>query len=660
MIKADLKHKIDGLNAKAKKLFLLKLDQALQAESAQITNSGGQRLVAYVQGSDVETDTLKKHLRMNLPEYMVPSSIVLLDDFPMLPNGKVDRKKLMNIEGIQAQKKSIVTSKNNTETEQTLTQIWEEVLGFSPIDVNDNFFEIGGDSILSIQIIAKARKAGIVLEANEIFDHQTISELSLFAKEPISEDSQNEIVEGKVLLTPIQQRFFDTNRNAPNFWNQIVQVSGLENVENKVIKDIIEHLVDYHDALRLRFYKVENQWEAKILKAGQKEVFHYENIGSITEEVEQNKYIVEKLISLQRKVELSKGNLFQGAYFNCGPTQVNKFMMFAHHLVIDMISWNLLFGDFAQAVEQVKSNEVISFEKKTASVKQWGESTRSLAESSAILDEVSFWQEQCIEEEPFPTDFKMAGSVYQESTIEVYQNVISLESIGDLFNTINETYNTRTEDLLVAALLKTFTEWTNSGNLLLGLEHNGRSSANLDIDVSNTVGWFTSFFPILLEKGVGIDLGDLLVSVKEKLRSIPNNGVGFGLLKYSSGKDFFKSSDGEPQVIFNYLGVQNQSSINSKLIFEYLWEGSRDPVSERTYGLEINASVNNAKLHINWSYSTDLYKESTLKGLVSNFEKNLQELLDHCLQKEGNYSPSDFPEADLSQDDLDNLMKQFD
>ncbi|MEO9892386.1 condensation domain-containing protein [Aurantibacter sp.] len=655
----EIKDRIDGLSDKAKKLFLLKIDQALQSSETEVIASGRQHLVAYVEGSDnFESEALKKHLKMSLPEYMVPSSIILVEEFPKLPNGKIDRNKLNSLNVIQRKNKTIISKSSTSETEQALIKIWEEVLGFSPIDVNDNFFEIGGDSILSIQIIARARKAGIMLEANQIFDHQSISELSLFTKKLASKVSQTD-TKGTVLLTPIQQRFFSINVSAPNYWNQIVQVYGLGDIQYHFVKNIVHELVDYHEGLRLCFYKIDNQWKSKIVETIQKEVFHYIDLSNIISFDNQNNNISEKLISIQKNVDLSNGNLFQGVYFNCGETQENKFMMIAHHLVIDMVSWNIIFDDFIQAFSQDKTDEEINFKEKTDSIKQWGEILYSKTQSTDLNKEIEFWQEQCIETEHFPSDFKVENSIYRESTIGIYQSIIHRENLRDLLKNVNETYNTRTEDLLITALFTTITDWTNSSNLVLGLEHNGRHSTNLDIDISNTVGWFTSFFPILFEKEKSNDKGNLVSSIKEKLRSVPNNGIGFGLLKYMSGEDCFNLFDGEPQIIFNYLGVQNNAINNSNLIFEQLSNYSRDPHSERTYGIEINAFIKNDKIQVNWSYTNTLYKESTIKILSQNFENNLQALYDYCLNKEGNYTPSDFPEADLSQDDLDNLMQQF-
>ncbi|MRH99224.1 hypothetical protein GH721_01650 [Kriegella sp. EG-1] len=659
MIPTDIKDRIDGLSPKAKKLFLLKIKQALQSEDVEIVAPGRQQLVAYVQGTDnFESKELKKNLKMSLPDYMVPSSIILVDEFPTLPNGKIDRKKLNDINDIQRTNKTILSKERISDTEQELIKIWEEVLGFSPINVNDNFFEIGGDSILSIQIIARARKAGIMLEANQIFDHQTIAELALFIKEPTSEIAQQN-VNGNVLLWPIQRRFFNINKAAPNYWNQIVKVNGIEDMSYILLKRVIEGLVDYHEGLRQSFFKIDNQWNSKIIDTTEKKVFHYIDCSNISSINNQDKYIVENLISIQKNVDLSKGNLFQGVYFNCGATQENKFMMIAHHLVIDMISWNIIFDDFVQGLEKLKVKEKLKFKSKTESIKHWGEILNSKIQSSDLLNELKFWKRQCISTELFSSDFKVENPIFLESSINVYNRIIQLENLNDLLKRVNETFNTKTEDLLICALFKTLTDWFKINNLILGLEHNGRSNTNLNIDISNTVGWFTSFFPVFLEKSGSNDIGELITNIKEKLRSVPNNGVGFGLLKYMSGANYFEVTDGEPQIIFNYLGVQNNTINSSNINFEQLLNHSRDPNSERTYSFEINAFIKNNELHINWSYSSDLYKESTIKALSLNLENNLKMLIDYCLKKEGSYTPSDFPEANLSQEDLDNLMNQF-
>jgi len=609
---------------------------------------------------EFKMDVLKINLRKSLPEYMVPSTFMILNAFPHLPNGKVDKKSLSEIEQAEISKELVANDLPKNEKEKKLKEIWEEVLNLSQIGINDNFFEIGGDSISSIQIVAKSRAAGIPLKPNQIFENQTIAELALFVDESHSDILVDETITGEVQLTPIQHWFFDIHRLAPNYWNQMVSVAGIEAISIDTLKAVLLNLVNYHDALRLSFHNNNESWKAIVLSPNEVQAFyHFDFSNSVGKEAQEAK-IKEQLISTQQSLDLSKGGLFVGVYFDCGEVQENRFVLIAHHLVIDMVSWNSLFVDIQEGIEQLAKNEAIKFKPKTISIRKWAEQLTKLSKSSELKAEEAYWRSQQIENKLLPADFKVDKSVYSESNIVVLENIIGSEITSKLQNEANDAYNTKIEDLLISALCDTITDWSNTDEFLLGLERHGRNSELIDLDVSNTVGWFTSFFPVAIKLPASSDQGKRLVSVKEQLRAIPNDGIGYGILKYLKNMDLFESVSDEPQVIFNYLGIQNKYTKTSQIDFEYLWEGARNPMSERTYGLEVNAFVVNGVLQLNWSYCSELYKKSTIERLVSDFEDTLTSLVTHCCSTEdNNYTPSDFPEADLSQDDLDNLMKQF-
>ncbi len=655
----DIQHRIEKLSPEGKKLFLLKLNQAFQSNLNKKNGLRRKSLVAFVKGKeDFDVDRLRDELKANLPDFMVPSNIVALDAFPTLPNGKVDNRQLSKVRSAATREETEVVA-SLTDTQNKLLMIWEEVLNFGPININDNFFEIGGDSILSIQIIAKARKLGMTISPNQLFENQTIAELSLFVDKNTPENIYDEVVEGKIPLTPIQHWFFEIHKSAPHYWNQMVKVSHPEDIEYSVLEEAISQLVGHHEALRSSFYKEGGEWRAKIQRHREVESFHYFDVGDVKKINRQKERIHQTLVSVQEKLDLSEGGLFKGLYFECGNTQQNQFFMLAHHLVIDMVSWNLLFEDFRSVVKQLQQKEKVQLEKKTASIKLWTESLESLAQSPEIQNEIAYWKSQSELDFPFPKDVETQRHIYREDSIATYRSSIDGERTQFLLDRANEAYNTQTEELLISTLCTTLTDWSGSQGVTLGIERHGRDSETAGISIGNTIGWFTSFFPLGFKKAQNNGVGEQLKLVKERLRSVPNSGIGYGLLKYIAKNDNF-SSTSPPQLIFNYLGILKENFEASDISYEYLWEDVRDASSERTNVLEINSFVQNGRLNLLWSYTTDLYLESTIVDLATNFEKNLQALLHHCSTEEGsNYTPSDFPEADLNQDDLDNLMRQF-
>ncbi|MBC8769911.1 amino acid adenylation domain-containing protein [Arenibacter sp. BSSL-BM3] len=639
---------------------LVVVSESNKSDAASGADNAGY-LIAYVECQEnLDIEQLKKELAISLPNYMVPSVIIPIDNFPLLPNGKIDRKSLPKPEKNNVTTLSSKFQGPRNELEIALTEIWQEVLNMTPIGVYDNFFEIGGDSILSIQIVAKARSKNIMLKANQIFENQTIADLALFSNIGTLDIIEEQSVEGNVSLTPIQHWFFNTHQNAPHYWNQMVRLLNVGKLDWSIIQLAIEELVYYHDALRLKFVKTE-YWKAIVNSKDEIKVFRLEDVSFISDTGEQDIKIQELLVAVQESAKLSDGQLFKCIYFNCGETQENQVFLIAHHLVIDVVSWNILFNDLNVAINQIQDNKPLLFTGKTASIEKWGEYLKELSKSKHLKEELSFWKSQKNDIQMFPSDFVCEKNYYKESTIEINQASLGSEDTLKLQKDANWVYNTKIEELLVTALLSVLHEWSHLDRICLGMEKHGRSAEILDLDVSGTIGWFTSYFPVALNVIKQRDIGDQIKSVKEQLRKVPNNGVGYGILKYLNQEQInIEELDQQPQVIFNYLGNRMVNENTSNIGYDLLWEGSRDSRSERSYGLEINAYILNGQLYSNWSYSTDLYKTTTIEKLVSEYNAVLHQIILHCKNKEvREYTPSDFPEADISQDDLDNLLENL-
>lgn len=652
----QLKNRINNLSPEELKLTYLKLSDYIDDGKLKESFEGPKRLVAYVKpNSNFDLEELQIKLKESLPDYMVPSKMNLVEQIPKLPNGKIDYANLQKSLDLEDSNISKVQHAKN-EIESQLVSIWEEVLNFSPISTEDNFFEIGGDSILSIQIISKARKNGIVLSPNQLFEHQTISELALFAKAEVKEISV-QVAHGYIELTPIQHWFFDIHRNAPHYWNQIVEIKGSKQVTYDTLKKIIEEIIGYHDALRLNFVKQNDGWGATISESIKAEYCFHFDLKSAKNVEEQNEEIRKSIISNQEKGDLAADNLFRALFFECGNLQKNKIYLIAHHLVVDMISWNIIENDFSAGIEQIEQGEQIVFDQKTHSVKAWGNKLRQLASAETLKNEIPYWGIQS-EWQKLPKDFDTNYSFLVEHTFVTYSKELSENYTSMLVNESNVAFNTNVEDLLLTALVKTICDWSHSKQLHLGIERHGRSSELSALDVSNTVGWFTSYFPLNLSYISDFNLEHLVKSIKEQLRQVPNGGIGFGILKYLTKtwkKDDYSYK--EPELLFNYLGKKNVKMGDDLVMFVARHYAARHPKSEYVSSLEINTIIENEKLIVKWSYSTELYKAFTIEQLAKSFNENLKNILSFCNDfKSLGYTPSDFPEAGISQYDLDNLM----
>ena len=541
------------------------------------------------------------------------------------------------------------TQSHDISVEEKLVGIWEETLGFSPIHTNDNFFEIGGDSILSIQIIAKARKEGIILESNHIFEHQTIAELSLFAKAETKE-FKKELLQGIVPLSPIQQWFFEDHKNAPQYWNQGVRLDRLAPFSEKQLQTVCDYMMTQHDALRSRFRFEENTWIQDIGKPEQIFALEYVDCSGIAPEAYEQ-VASQHIQRIQDAFILSEGSLFKCIYFNTGVSTTNFCILIAHHLVVDAVSWQIITDDFINALQQVGTTSSITSEPKTSSITSWSEYLHRYADTIAN-DELDFWTSQITPVDALPYDIE-AIEVIEEKDIKQLHFTLDKVLTKELLEA-NQAYNTKIGELLITAFIATISTWSNQDEVAIGFERHGRETSNSALDVSKTVGWFTSYFPMKFVHTSYHDLESQIVSVKEKMRSIPNGGIGYGALRYI--KNAFGAIE-NPEIVFNFLGTKTTSVADHGMTVSTLTENLRDSRSERRYKLEINVQVIDEQLHGTFSYGSNVHTDETMTQLVNDFKERIQEIGTYCNQIEnGGYTPSDFSDAEISQDDLDSLL----
>jgi non-ribosomal peptide synthase protein (TIGR01720 family) len=385
-------------------------------------------------------------------------------------------------------------------------------------------------------------------------------------------------------------------------------------------------------------------------------LFHLIDVSELPS-AQQTTAVSEHLASMHAGFHLAEGGLFKGIFFQCGGKQADRLILIAHHLVIDSVSWQILVGELDSAMQALLSGGQISLVPVTMSYAKWGAFLAEYAKSDAIAQELGFWQAQTQVPPTLPADFDVALPVAEHS-IDVLAHVWEASESQKLLGAASKAYHTRTEEMLIAALMMTLEDWAGISELCLGLERHGREATAADFDLSGSVGWFTTYFPLRLTIDRGAEIGTILKSVKEQMRKVPQGGLGYGLLRYLAGRSELIQ---RPLVLFNFLGRRELFNSPELGRTEVLDSGARDARSERYYQFEINIFVEDGRLNTRWSYSRDQYRGETIEGLISAFFANLQRLVDHGAAAEsGEYTPSDFPEADLSQGDLDRLFDQLD
>ncbi|HEX5707326.1 MAG TPA: amino acid adenylation domain-containing protein, partial [Pyrinomonadaceae bacterium] len=619
------------------------------------------QLVAYLVPREADAfalEDVRSYLQEKLPAYMQPSAFVLLERLLLTPNGKVDRRALPAPDFNRAAPEREEATPR-THAEQTLSDIWREVLGLERVGVHDNFFEVGGDSILSLQIIAKAQGAGLRLTPKQIFDRPTVAELAAVAGEVAL--AEQDAVRGEVPLTPIQRRFFEQNPDRPNHFNQSILLETRQPIEPALMERAVRHLHLHHDALRLRFTRGDGWRQFNHGVEAVQADFTRVDFSHLTE-AELKSAIETEAENVQRSLDVESGPLVRVVLFDLGAGRPGRLLLVIHHLVVDGVSWRILLEDLQRLYAQSSRGERLELAPKTASFKNWAERLSQYARAASQKEELAYWLASSRQETGrLPVEIDEGPNT--EASAQTVTWALGEDETRALLQEVPRAYRTQINDVLLAALAQTLAVWTGGRRVLVDLEGHGREEIFENVDLSRTVGWFTSIFPVLLDAGNDPQPGDLLKSVKEQLRAIPQRGIGYGLLRYLSGDaEAAMKLRALPQaeVVFNYLGQFDQTLGETSMFGFAAESGGRERRGDAPRGhlLEINASVAAGQLRVNWTYGEQVFRRETVTQLAADFGSALRALVAHCLSAEaGGLTPSDFPLAKLEQRTLDRLLE---
>ncbi len=621
--------------------------------------NGEKRLVAYVAGElEAATSELRSHLSQHLPQYMIPAAFVVLDKLPLLSNGKVDRKRLPEPETSRPSLADTYAPPT-TEAERVLAGIWSEVLRVEQVGIHDNFFELGGDSILSVQIITRAHRAGLQLTAKQVFHRQTIAELAAVAgTAPQSQATQGEVT-GAVELTPAQQQFFEQQLAVPQHWNMAFMFALAEGIEVRALRGAISAVLRHHDGLRNHFQQLDGgEWRQWCGAEG--ELPFAEVDLSEVDTAELRDSIETAAAKWQETLDLEHGPMLRAVYFNLGHERGARLLLVVHHLVMDVVSWRILLEDLQTAYEQLASGAEVQLPSKSTSYQQWATKLQAYAASPDLQKEVSYWTDERRERvRKLPVDQEGKNL---EGTARRVNNKLSPELTEALLREVPRVYNTQIDDVLLAALAGAHQRWCGEQLLVVDAEGHGREALFDDVDLTRTVGWFTSIYPVLLELPAANDYGERLKSIKEQVRQVKQGGVGYGVLRYLSSDEALRrqlAAQTQAEISFNYLGRYEQAMSEAGLFraAPERYGPRRAGVAERRYKLQLVCTVVGGELQISWEYSTGLHHEETVAQLAAEYLAELKRLIRHCQSAgAGGFTPSDFPETELTQSELDDLI----
>ncbi|MGZ7081712.1 MAG: amino acid adenylation domain-containing protein [Candidatus Angelobacter sp.] len=657
-----------GVRVEAEELERL-LTQCPEVKEAAVVMHGstGQQnavivaVVTAAEGQKPSTDSLTGFVRGKMPESLAPSTFVEVERIPRGAEGGIDRWAVVRM--LQTRDAAIAAPQYEAprnEVEKILTGVWEEVLSVTRVGVHDNFFKLGGDSILSIQVIARARQAGVGLMPRQIFEKQTIAELAAVADSVSTTVAEQGVITGQVLLAPFQKEFFQWELTRPNYFNQSILLGLDASADTHLLEQAMSALVKQHDALRSRFERVEHGWQ-QICEADPPEgIYERRNLTALSGS-EQLAELERDATHTQGSLDLAAGRMIKAVEYDLGTDGGKRLLLVIHHLVVDGVSWRILLDDLERGYKQLAEGKEIALGPKTTSFKQWTERLEQYAEEDRVKRELEYWTSQSRKKAGrLPFDFAENRNRNVFGTQKSVVGYLTEEETRALLQDVPGVYNTQINDVLLTALGKALGPWIGSDAVVIDLEGHGREEIFPDLDVSRTVGWFTSTYPIVLEtgQGPGWQPGKALSRVKEQLRSIPNRGLGYGVLRHVSKDGRIRGQLAElpaAEIIFNYLGQVDQVLRKSTLLTPAAETSGAAvaPENRRPYVLDVSGLVVQGRLQVNWSYSDQLHQREKIEEIATGYMERLRELIDHCRSEgAGGFTPSDFPVAEMTQKEL--------
>ncbi len=616
----------------------------------------GDELVAYVVATtEIDRKAVQDALMKKLPDYMVPRLYMQIDEIPLNANGKTDKKKLPLPNELAAIKETYVAP--TTEEEKIVVEILTNILKKETIGIKDDFYNMGGDSIKSIQIVSKLKQQGYSIKVEEILRNPVVEDVARLLRKEVRAIDQS-MVEGEALLTPVQKKFF-SEMKVPSHFNQSVVLKSNAAVHLETLEKVLQELTVHHDTLRMRFRKEDGAWKQ-----------YNENDAAINFEItsydlqgKENALEEMGLIgdTLQTSFDLENGPLCKVGVFKLDDG--DRLVLVVHHLVIDGVSWRILLEDLTTLYTAYRTKETVQLPLKTDSFQHWASLQQEYANSTKISKEQKYWTTECTKDIP---DFYV--ELDKEVTTPSIKKTASIQlekSITQAIKTkIHTVYHTEVNDILITGLGLALKEVFGQEKCVIEMEGHGREDIIDNVDVGRTLGWFTTMYPYVLEVPFS-DAERQLVHIKDSLRSIPNKGIGYGILKYLSNSSLPAI---QPAILFNYLGDFGESvgdstpQNNTAAVFEYASEyagNSVHPDNQWNIHLEVSGMIVADQLNLSIGYDNTAYSTEKIETLLQAYKNHITKLVDVLVVEKNEYTTaSDLTYTGLSYDTLQSLNEE--
>ncbi len=633
---------------------------------ARTAATGGRQLVGYVVPAAADTaldpSALREFVAERLPEYMVPAAVVVLDALPLNSSGKIDRDALP-----APAYSGSAPGRPRTPVEEKLSAVFADVLRLESVGVDESFFDLGGDSIVAIQLVARARAAGIVFTARDVFRRRTVEALAAVAV-PARADvptGDDEAV-GELPATPVMARFAAAGGLPDGFFQSMgVAVPGGVCLEDVV--GAVRAVVDHHDVLRMRAVCSEDGWRLSVPAVGavpDAGLVRRVDVRDVPDD-ELPGVVLSERRAAQGGLCPGEGVMVRCVWFDRGAGVEGVLLVVAHHLVVDGVSWRIVLPDVRVALDAVVAGRRVELAPVSTSFRRWA---RLLgAEAVSRVGEVGFWRGVVGTADP------VLGSRSLDRVVDVASSAGQLElrlpsgvSRG-LLGVVPGAFHGEVNDVLLAGLVRAVRRWRGvAGAVLVDVEGHGREELP-GVDLSRTVGWFTSVYPVALDAGEG-DAGSSVGLVKEQLRRVPDKGFGFGLLRYLNAGTAGELAGVEPQIGFNYLGrfaggVAGGSVVDAVLAGAAGLSGGMEPSMPLSHVVEVNSLVEDAGdgpvLRAVWSWAGEVLTADRVRSLADAWFEELTAIADAVEAGAGGHTPSDFPLVPLTQEHVNTLEAEL-
>ncbi|MEU3749375.1 MULTISPECIES: MupA/Atu3671 family FMN-dependent luciferase-like monooxygenase [Streptomyces] len=635
--------------------------------------SGEQRLAAYYTraagAAPLGARELREHLAARLPAALLPTVLREIEALPLAPGGKTDRAALPDpfrspaedttdpapapartghgaaedaTDPPPASLGAEVTApapapigpgaaEEEAPAAQVLAEVFAEVLATGTFGLHDDFFAHGGDSILVIRAVDRASRRGLVITPSLLMRNPNPAALAPYARRVVPSRTAGGSVTGPVPLTPIQRWFTDQNAPDPSHYNHAMLLESPRALRTGTIAQAAQHLLAHHDALRTRFTPDgPDGWQQRVVSVEEADTVPVDRIALTGRGPAADAAVIEDAgARLQARLSLQEGPLMRLVHFDGLGAVPDRLLLIVHHLVVDGISGRILPEDLWSAYQQAERGEPIVLPTRTASFRSWSRALADHAGSPAVAAEADHWLKlPWCETGPLPVDHEQAEDLEADERYEVVE--LDPGRTRRLLREATGTGRAHIDDVLLTALAGALAPWSGHRRVLVDLEGHGREGL-LGLDVSRTVGWFTSLYPVLLPATTGATPNDV-ARTGEVLRAVPHRGIGYGVLRHLSTDPGLRARLAalpRAEVIFNYLG-QFDGSLGPFRILRDPVGPDRGPAGRRSHRLMISGSVEAGRLRVEWAYNHRVHRAETIRSVAEKFMSLLCEVVERA------------------------------